>query len=142
MGKRKKPLKVVLDTNIIVSTLLFEGRLEGIRELWREGEIEPYLTEETFEELVRVLHYPRFSLSEEEINALLYQEILPYFKFTESKRKISGVCEDPEDDKFLTCGVNASADYLISGDSHLLNIKNYGKIKIVSPSFLLKKCKK
>jgi uncharacterized protein len=52
--------------------------------------------------------------------------------------KIKAVKDDPDDDKFLECAVTAKADYIISGDPDLLNLKEFKKIKIVSPTQFIK----
>jgi len=66
MGKRQEKVKrVVLDTNVIVSALLFKGALSRLVELWRKGKIIPVISKETFAELTTVLHYPKFSLSKD-----------------------------------------------------------------------------
>ena len=50
------------------------------------------------------------------------------------RKKVRGVSSDPDDEKFLECAVNAEADYLISGDKHLLKLKKYQGIQILSPA--------
>lgn len=138
MGKKKIGVKkVVLDTNVIVSALLFKGKLSVIVNLWEEGRINPVLSKETFKELIKVLAYPKFSLTEDEIRKLVEEEIVPYFELISSTTAIKNVCQDPDDDKFLSCALSASADFVISGDKDLNKIKQYKNIKIVTPQKLL-----
>jgi putative PIN family toxin of toxin-antitoxin system len=66
--KQKKIVRVVLDTNVLISALLFKGELSKIVRLWQTGKIIPVVSKETFEELRTVLEYPKFSLSGAEIN--------------------------------------------------------------------------
>jgi predicted nucleic acid-binding protein len=47
------------------------------------------------------------------------------------------VCSDPEDDKFLACAVAGSAEYIITGDGHLLKVSKYGNVEIVNPRWFL-----
>ncbi|GAB6064924.1 putative toxin-antitoxin system toxin component, PIN family [Aquifex pyrophilus] len=137
MGKRK--LRVVLDTNVILSVLLFGGKLEFIRKAWKEGKLKLLFSEETLEELVKVLHYPKFSLEEEEIDFLLYVEILPYSETVEVKFRLEEeVCRDRDDVKFLECAVSGRADFVVSGDKDLLSLKEIEGIRIISPAKLRK----
>ena len=137
MGKKK--LRVVLDTNVILSSILFGGRLEFIRRRWKEGRLKLLFSEETFEELVKVLHYPKFALAEEEIDFLLYAEILPYSETVEIKFKVKEeACMDKEDIKFLECAVSGRADFVVSGDRDLLSVREIEGIKIITPAELRK----
>lgn len=139
MGKAKKGLKVVLDTNILISALIFTGMLSKIVNLWKDGSIVPVLTKETFNEFREVLNYPKFSLTKAEISAIIRQEILPYFEVVKAARNVKGVCRDPQDDKFISCAVSARADYIVTGDEDLLVLKQYGQTKIISASEFLGK---
>ncbi len=138
MGKKKKTVRVVLDTNVLVSALLFDGRLSKIVDLWQEGKIVPLITPETFDEFRRVLLYPKFSLTEEEIKVIIEEYVLPFFEVVESAEKVTGVCKDPDDDKFLSCAVSAEADYIVSGDRDLCALEEYRTVKIISADELLK----
>ena len=80
MGTVKiKPIRVVIDTNVVVSAILFGGTPGKLIPLWKTGEIKPYTSKKILNEYMRVLAYPRFNLSEKEIEYLIYQEILPFF---------------------------------------------------------------
>ena len=139
MGKKEKVIrKVVLDTNILVSALLFKGDLAGIVDLWRNGRIIPVLSRETFAEFKTVLEYPKFSLSGREIQMIIEQEVLPYFEIVEVSDKTENVCRDPDDDKFIACAISASADFIVSGDNDLLNMGGYKSARIINASTLLK----
>ena len=132
-------VKVVVDTNVVVSALLFSGTPGKLVPLWQGPMIRPLASKQIIDEYLRVLTYPKFKLSEEDINFLLYHEILPYFEVV---RVYSGkriIRKDEEDDKFIQCALAGNAKFIISGDHHLLGMKSYRKIKILSPAdFLLK----
>ena len=113
--------RVVLDTNILVSALLFGGRLDALIGRWKSGELIPLFSRATFAEFRRVLAYPRFGLTRPEINALIEEEILPWCEVVETGEEIRGVCRDPGDDIFLSCAVAAGADAIVSGDRDLLD---------------------
>jgi putative PIN family toxin of toxin-antitoxin system len=132
-------LKVVIDTNVVISALLFGGAPGKLIASWQRGIIKPFASKEIIEEYLRVLTYPKFKLSEEEINYLLYQEIIPYFDIIDVRPGPQIIKEDPEDDKFIICASAAGAGYIISGDRHLLALKEYQKIKILLPSDFIRK---
>ena len=127
-------LKVVIGTNVVISALLFGGAPGKLVASWQQGIIKPAASKEIIDEYLRVLTYPKFKLSEEDINYLLYQEIIPYFDIIDVQPGPRIIKEDPEDDKFIRCALAASARYIISGDQHLLTLKDYQNIKILSPA--------
>jgi hypothetical protein len=138
MGKIKK-IRTVIDTNVIVSAILFGGIPAELSSLWKSGYIQPLASKDIFDEYINVLTYPKFELSEKEINYILYNEILPYFEVVIPKPGPAIIQEDPSDDKFLQCAEAGKASVIISGDQHLLNLKSYGKINILTPSQFLEK---
>jgi putative PIN family toxin of toxin-antitoxin system len=142
MGKKQEKVKrVVLDTNVLVSALLFRGELSKIVGLWEKGEIVPVISKETFNELRTALGYPKFSLTQEERDSIIENEILPYFEIVEVVKEVKGVCRDPEDDKFISCALSASADWIVSGDKDLFDLKQYKSTKIIKASDFLKMVK-
>lgn len=132
MGQKVAPLRAVLDTNILVSALLFVGRVGMLRDLWKTGRIIPLVSKETFAEFHRVLSYPKFKLSQREIRSLLNDEILPHVEPVEITEQVNGVCRDPRDDMFLAVASCGKARYLVTGDHDLLTLKIYGKTRIVT----------
>lgn len=132
-----KVRSVVIDTNVLVSALLFGGVPGKLVPLWKERTIRPKASKEIIDEYLRVLAYPKFQLSKEEMNYLLNYEILPYFEILGVKEGPTLVVRDPSDDKFIRCAQAAGARIVISGDQHLLKLSAYGKIKVLSPSDFL-----
>ena len=128
--KRHKIRRVVLDTNVFVSALLFGGRASALVGLWKKGEIIPLVSAETLKEIIRVLAYPKFDLTEEEIKSIINEDILPYVETVKITRQIQGVSSDAADDIFLTCAVNGKAGAIISGDIHLLSLKEFEGIPV------------
>jgi len=139
MGEKKKKIRrVVLDTSVLISALLFKGELSRLVVGWQMGAFIPIISKETFEELEAVLGYPKFRLSNEEKRLILRKEILPFFEVMEVREKVKGICRDPADDKFISCAVSAEADFIITGDKDLMAVKRYRSVKIVSASDFLK----
>ena len=130
--------KVVVDTNVLVSALLFGGTPARLIDLWQVGAIKPLASKQIIDEYLRVFTYPKFKLSEEEINFLLYQQILPYFNVIDVHPGPEIIKKDPQDDKFIRCALAGKAKFIISGDQHLLALKSHRKIKILSPAEFIK----
>ena len=91
---------------------------------------------EIFDEVRRVLNYPKFKFSQTEIDEFLDQ-ILEIGNLIESKVEIKIIKDDPSDNKFLECAVTVGANYIISRDPHILKIKEFKGIKIVSPELFV-----
>ena len=127
-------MRVVVDTNVVVSALLFGGTLGRLIPLWKERRITPVVSAPIAAEYLRVLAYPRFGLAESEIHYLIHREILPYCDVIDVDPGPVVVKDDPADDAFLYCAAAARARFVISGDGHLLALKAFGGIPIVSPA--------
>jgi len=139
VGKRpKKIIRVVLDTNVLISALLFKGKLSRIVELWQKGEMIPIISKETFDELRIVLEYPKFSLSRAEIKLLIENEILPFFEVVSVSKPVKGACRDPGDDKFISCAISANAECIVTGDKDLSDLKKYQSVRIIHASDFIK----
>lgn len=128
-------IKVVLDTNVVVSSMLIpEGNPASIFKKLALGEIKNSTTQHIIEEIKEVLARPRIlkRISREESNLILHsfeelsEKVDPKIFFDEVK-------DDPDDNKILECAVASTADYIISGDDHLLKLREFRGIKIVSP---------
>ncbi len=132
-------MRVVIDTNVVVSALLFGRELEPIVDLWKSRKIIPVASKEIIDEYLRVLTYPRFKLTPKEIEFLLFQEIVPFFDVIGVKSGKTIVKSDPSDDKFIYCAVAGNAECIISGDQHLINLGKYGKTKIITAKRFLSK---
>ncbi len=130
-------MRVVLDTNVLISTLLFTGITSELVLLWQKGAITVLLSREILDEYLRVLAYPKFELSEEEIKGLIEVELLPFAQVIKPGTRIYVVKRDPSDNKFLECAVAGKADVLISGDKELLALRHYRQVRIQVPSRFL-----
>ncbi len=132
-------MRVVLDTNVVVSALLFTGISSKLVPLWEGGGITALVSRGILEEYLRVLSYPKFKLSEGDIKGLIQEELLPYVDVVKPWRRLRAVDRDPSDDKFVECAVAGKARVIISGDKDLLSIGRYRKILIQSPAQFLEK---
>ena len=140
MGKKEVKIpKMVIDTNVVISAFLFEGDASKIFSLWKRNRIVFLTSKEIVAEYIRVLSYPKFNLANEEIKYLLNEEIFPFVKPVKVNTKIDIIKNDPSDNKFLSAAIDGKADYIISGDKHLLNLKTISGIEIISIAEFLKK---
>ena len=118
-------LRVVLDTNILLSALVFQqGRLAWVRQAWQTGQIVPIVCRETVAELLRVLAYPKFKLAEEDRRELI-ADFLPWADtavLPTDPPDLPG-CRDPDDLVFLCLASTAGVDFLVTGDSDLLALR-------------------
>ncbi len=130
-------MRVVLDTNAVVSALLFSGISSELVSLWQKDLITLLLSRAILDEYLRVFSYPKFELTEEEIKELIQEEILPYAEVVKPKRRLRVVQRDPSDDKFIECAVAGKARVIISGDKDLLSLGRYRQIRILSPAQFL-----
>jgi putative PIN family toxin of toxin-antitoxin system len=118
-------LRVVLDTNIVLSALVFsKGRVSWIRQAWQAGSVTPLVCRETVAELLRVLAYPKFRLTAEEREDLL-ADFLPWAETITlpSDQAQPPDCRDPDDQIFLLLARLAEADALVTGDNDLLVLR-------------------
>ncbi len=102
-----------------------------------EGRLDrAFFSKKILNEYLRVLAYPKFSLSETGIEFLLKHEILPYFQAIDIPSENHEVIieSDPDDDKFLLCALSGTCDFIISGDRHLLELKIISRNKNSHPS--------
>jgi putative PIN family toxin of toxin-antitoxin system len=116
----------VFDTNVVLYALVFSGTLSStIRELWMSGRVTPVASDETVSELVGVLRYPKLRLSAEEQLELL-SEYVPFLRRFEHSHIVRAplACVDPADQPFLDLAFSASADALVTGDPHLVELTN------------------
>src|SRR3989344_6914335 len=138
-SERIEKSKVVIDTNTIISAPLSEnGNPAMIFELLLLGEINNFRSEEITNEVIEVFQREKIKklISEEKIQFIIDN----YKKFSELVKpniELSIIKEDEDDNRILECAETGDVDYIISGDEHLLNLKNHKNIRIVSPKEFL-----
>ena len=133
-------MRVVLDSNVIVSALLFNGRTSQLRTLWKSGRIIPLVNGAMLGEYAAVLAYSKFKLSEEVIEAYLADELMPWLEpvpATGAKRTFK--LRDRLDVPFLEAAFMGKAEALISGDRDLLEWTGKRPFEIIRPGEFLDK---
>ena len=135
-----RPLRVVLDTNLVLSALVFAtGRLAALRHAWQGGKYVPLVSKATTAELIRVLAYPKFKLSDEDQQELL-ADYLPWCTAVRipNPPPTTPHCRDPFDQPFLQLAIAGKADYLVSGDQDVLSLAGQFKCPILTAEQFVK----
>jgi putative PIN family toxin of toxin-antitoxin system len=127
-----KKLKITLDTNVIISALFWNGFPNAILRKCIRGEVELILSEEILEEVEEVLRKEKKFMMTEKAIVEQKEELLKIAKLVIPAKKLNVIKEDLKDNKILECGVAGKVDFIVSGDKHLLKIKEFGGIKIVT----------
>jgi putative PIN family toxin of toxin-antitoxin system len=125
-------MRVVLDTNVLISALMFGRKPREILEKAIRGELRLCLSEEILSELGEVLQRPKFGFPPTIVNQVI-SELTAISEVVMSSRRIFKIEVDPADNHVLECALEAQAEYVVSGDNHLLNLKEYASIRIVTP---------
>jgi len=133
-------LRVVLDTNVLISAILFGGKPRQILEKAIRREIRLCLSEPILEELKGVFQRSKFDYSPEMIQFIL-TELMGIADFVNPSETIKVVLEDPEDNRILECAVEAKANYIITGDLHLLKLSKYANIEVLNAAAFLERLK-
>ena len=130
-------IRIVVDTNVLISALLFGGNPQMILERALLGYVSLVAPWDILDELEGVLcgkkfRYPR------EIARSIVREFEVMCEIVTPTRKVAVVKADPYDNMVLECAADARVDYVVSGDSHLLKLEQFEDIPILSPAQFLK----
>jgi putative PIN family toxin of toxin-antitoxin system len=137
--------RIVIDTNILVSAILTpEGNPAKILKLVLEGKLNLIISPAILEEIRQVFNYPKLAKLMEK-NNITRQEVYGFLDkmsrvalITPGKLEINAIPEDPADNKIIACALEGDADFIISGDHHLTDLKIFQGIKIIDPAAFLK----
>jgi hypothetical protein len=144
--KRERPVKAVIDTNVLVSGLFAEsGAIADLMELWIDEQFELVTSEEILSKLYRVLHkltlQEHFKPSEDDIieylNTIREKSTIPPGVY-----QTDAVKKDPSDNKFLACAVEGKADYNVLGDRHVKEVDQFHGIEIINVKEFVEKVRK
>ena len=140
-SSKKRKLNVVLDTNVWVSAMIWGGLPAEIIKAAENHQISITISEEIVEEINHTLQYHLLreiyemtGLNREQLMAL----VLQIGKLAQVTSKLKIVKADPSDDKFIECASASGAEFIVSGDKHLLEVKKYEKTRILSVGEFMK----
>lgn len=128
-------IKAVLDTNVLISGVLWRGTPFQILKWAEEQQLLIYSSLDILSEVHRVLNYPKFQKYTDTQQVLpeeLLSKITSLCTIVSIDRVVEGAGPDADDDKFLSCALSANVDCLVSGDKHLLDLRTYRSIRILT----------
>lgn len=131
-------IRVVLDTNIIISALVFGGKPRAVLDLIIRKKILGGISEALFNELQNVLGRNKFELTGGYVK-IATDSLLAVFEQVTPEERVSLVAADPDDNRILECAADFNADFIVTGDKHLLQIDDFRGIKIVTPADFIEK---
>jgi uncharacterized protein len=112
-------MRVVLDTNVILSAILFGGKPRRVLQAAISGTITICTSDPIIQELSSVLERPRFGLDANAVQGII-SELASLSELVSPRRHFHLIDEDPSDNLFIDCAVEARAEYIVSGDRHLI----------------------
>jgi putative PIN family toxin of toxin-antitoxin system len=125
-------VKVVLDTNVLVSGILFTGPPHQILLAWSDGRFELVFSTDIYEEYRRVASELQHEFPRVDLEAALDLVLVNAHAFPPAAPD-GRICTDPDDDKFLACALASGAGTIVSGDKHLLSVSGYRGIEVLRP---------
>jgi putative PIN family toxin of toxin-antitoxin system len=145
MAPLKRKLRAVIDTNLFISGLFARDALSAqLQNLWINQEFELVTSLEIMREVSRVLTYPRikerFKPKEENVRRF-FRLIFRKAIISKDVYHTDKIVDDPTDNKFLACALEKKADYIVSRDPHLRNLKHFHGIQIVDATTFVEKVK-
>lgn len=129
-------MKIVLGTNVLISGIFFSGPPYQILKAWQEGKIQIAVSKDILIEYHRVAEELSAKFPNVEISQIL--ELLTiHSEMVNTQGLEVSVCEDPDDNMFISCALGSKSRIIVSGDKHLLKISGYQKIEVLKPRIFL-----
>jgi uncharacterized protein len=130
-------MTLVLDTNVIISALLFGGNPQRVLEMAMTQTFRMAISRKMLDEVAGVLQGRKFRYPPE-VALSIVRELESISDLVVPIRRIAAIIADPYDNMVLECAVTADAEYVVSGDTHLLRLKEFESIRILTPAQFLK----
>jgi putative PIN family toxin of toxin-antitoxin system len=133
-------MRVVADTNVVVSGLLWRGNPRRVLDAARDGIIELVTSPILLEELADVLNREKFAVRLAAANVTVEELVSGYAalaRVIEAEAIEPVIIADPDDDAVLACALTAQCEVITSGDSHLLDLKEHQEVRILTAAELL-----
>ena len=132
-------MKVVLDTNVLVSGVFFSGPPYKILEAWRSSKIRLVISAEILDEYSRVGDALAEQFPAVDLRPILELVNVNAEMVSPPAGPAARICDDPDDDKFFWCALAARCKVIVSGDKHLLSKSGFGGVQVLKPRDFLKK---
>jgi putative PIN family toxin of toxin-antitoxin system len=131
-------MRLVVDTNVLVSAFLWQGTPGRLLELAAETQIELFTSRALIDELSEVLHRKKLAKRVKATGLTAAQMVRLYSgrlaRIVTARKLVNPASRDADDDAVLACALIAGADLIVSGDDDLLALKHYQGIPIVTPA--------
>lgn len=138
-------LVAVIDTNLFISGLFGRNTTTAeLQELWIRQDFQLGTSLEIMKEVSRVLQYPRIKerlIDDDETVRRFFRLVFRKAVIARDNIQTDRIVDDPTDNKFLACALEIKADYIVSGDNHLLSLKHFHRTQIVEAKAFIKKVK-
>jgi putative PIN family toxin of toxin-antitoxin system len=125
-------IRLVIDTNVFVSALISTRSIPALLLDEAGKKYTLFISKEILGEVEEVISRKKFGFTEQKISSAM-EAILSFSEIINPGIKVDVIKSDPDDNKILECAVACNAQYIVSGDSHLLDLREYGTIKIINP---------
>ena len=133
-------MRIVLDTNVLISGIFFSGPPHQILKAWRRGQVQILISPAILEEYGKVANQLASQFKSIDIVPLL-ELVTVYSEMVLAKEMPLAISEDPSDQKFLECAVSGKADAIVSGDKHLVKMGRFQNIPIYRPRNFIERLK-
>ena len=130
-------MKVVFDTNVLIAALITEGLCSSLLIRARKHNFDLILSDDILREFKGILKN-KFKLSSADISEIIAIITEAASEIIHKTTCSPCICRDPNDDMIIACAVEARAQFIISGDHHLIDLGTYENIRIVNPDLFLK----
>ncbi len=133
-------MKITTDTNILISAAFWNGDSNRIIEEVEKGKIELFLSKEIIKEFMTVLNSKEIQDKIKNRNLEMkrtIEKVISISQIVEASLKLDIITEDKDDNKILECAKEGGVNFIISKDNHILKIKEFDKIKIITPEYFL-----
>jgi len=125
-------VKIVLDTNVLVSGIFFGGPPQDILRAWRDGKVQLVISPDILSEYIRVGEVLSKQFPAIDIRPFI-DLVTVNADMVSSADSAGAICNDPDDDKFFLCAISARCKIIVSGDKHLLVKSGYGGVQVLKP---------
>jgi putative PIN family toxin of toxin-antitoxin system len=129
-------IRLVIDTNVFVSALISTRSIPALLLDEAGKKYLLFISKEILGEVEDVISRKKFGFTKQKISSAM-EAILSFSEIINPEIKVDVIKSDPDDNKILECAIACNAQYIISGDSHLLELREYGSIKIINPKTAL-----
>jgi uncharacterized protein len=130
-------LRVVLDANAFVSAFINPAGTPGqiIQAFLRDSAFELVLSEPIIEEVIEALRYPKVQkAARSKIDpSLWFEDLVVLSQLVSEHSEVPRLSADPDDDKYIACAIAGRATFIVTGDPHLLDVRQHETVRIVSP---------